>query len=183
MGIGLSYLLGSLHYINRIRLNRNGVDTTILVAYLNRIRLKRMRFKASRKDFAMTEKLLMTGKTHNKGGRDGFALSSDGKLDIKLPQPHPAAEQLFGAAWSACYMGAIEVAATQRGIKLPAGAEVDAEIDLNVDDGSYFLRARLNVSVPDIDRDVARQLIHAAHEICPYSKAIRGNIDLETNLI
>jgi Ohr subfamily peroxiredoxin len=125
----------------------------------------------------------MTGKTHNKGGRDGFALSSDGKLDIKLPQPHPAAEQLFGAAWSACYMGAIEVAATHRDITLPAGAEVDAEIDLNVDDGSYFLRARLNVSVPDIDRDVARQLIHAAHEICPYSKAIRGNIDVETNLI
>ena len=70
----------------------------------------------------MTEKLLFTGKTHNKGGRDGFALSRDGTLDLKLKQPHPAAENLFGAAWSACYMGAIEVAASQRNIKLPAGA-------------------------------------------------------------
>lgn len=131
----------------------------------------------------MTEKLLFTGKTHNKGGRDGFARSSDGKLDLKLTQPHPAAENLFGAAWSACYMGAIEVAAAQRNIKLPAGPEVHAEIDLNVDDGSYFLRARLNVSLPGIDRDVAHELIHAAHEICPYSKATRGNVEVATNLI
>jgi Ohr subfamily peroxiredoxin len=131
----------------------------------------------------MAERLLLTGKTHNKGGSEGSARSSDGKLDVKLPQPHPAAEQLFGAASSACYMGAIELAATQRSIQLAGGIAVDAEIDLNVDDGSYFLRARLNVSVPGIDRDVARELIHAAHEICPYSKAIRGNIDVETNLL
>ena len=131
----------------------------------------------------MTEKLLFTGKTHNKGGRDGFARSSDGELDINLKQPHPAAENLFGAAWSACYIGAIEAAAAQRKIKLPAGAEVHAEIDLNVDDGSYFLRARLNVSLPDIDRELAHELIHAAHEICPYSKATRGNVDVATNLI
>ncbi len=131
----------------------------------------------------MTEKLLFTGKTHNKSGRDGFARSSDGKLDLRLTQPHPAAENLLGAAWSACYMGAIEVAAAQRNIKLPEGVEVHAEIDLNVDDGSYFLRARLNVSLPGIDRDVAHELIHAAHEICPYSKATRGNVDVATNLI
>ena len=131
----------------------------------------------------MTEKLLFTGKTHNTGGRDGGARSSDGQLDIKLKQPHPAAENLFGAAWSACYIGAIEVAASQRKIKLPAGTAVDAEIDLNVDDGSYFLRARLNVSVPGIDREVAHELIDAAHEICPYSKATHGNIDVATNLI
>lgn len=131
----------------------------------------------------MTEKLLFTGKTHNKGGRDGFARSSDGELDINLKQPHPAAENLFGAAWSACYIGAIEASAAQRKIKLPAGAEVHAEIDLNVDDGSYFLRARLNVSLPGIDRELAHELIHAAHEICPYSKATRGNVDVATNLI
>ena len=131
----------------------------------------------------MTEKLLFTGKTHNKGGRDGFARSSDGELDINLKQPHPAAENLFGAAWSACYIGAIEAAAAQRKIKLPAGAEVHAEIDLNVDDGSYFLRARLNVSLPGLDREFAHELIHAAHEICPYSKATRGNVDVATNLI
>jgi lipoyl-dependent peroxiredoxin len=131
----------------------------------------------------MTAKLLFTGKTHITGGRDGAALSSDGQLDIKLPQPHPAAEQLFGAAWSACYIGAIGLAAAQRKIKLPAEPEVDAEIDLNVDDGSFFLRARLNVHVPGVDREVARELTDAAHGICPYSKAVHGNIDVTTNLV
>jgi osmotically inducible protein OsmC len=131
----------------------------------------------------MTQKVLFTGKTHNTNGRDGGARSSDGQLDIKLKQPHPAAENLFGAAWSACYMGAIEVAASQRHIKLPEGIAVDAEIDLNSDEGSFFLRARLNVSVPGIDRAVARELIDAAHGICPYSKATHGNIDVVTNLV
>ncbi|MBP1873886.1 Organic hydroperoxide resistance protein OhrB [Ensifer adhaerens] len=131
----------------------------------------------------MTEKLLFTGKTYNTGGRNGGTRSSDGQLDIRLSAPHPAAERLFGAAWSACYIGAVQVAASERNITLPAGAEVDAEIDLNVDDGNYFLRARLNVSLPGLDRDIAHQLIHAAHKICPYSKATNGNIDVATNLV
>ena len=131
----------------------------------------------------MTEKLLFTGKTHNIGGRNGAARSSDGQLDIRLPQPHPAAEQLFGAAWSACYMGAIEVAAGQRKIKLAGSPEVDAEIDLNIAGGSYFLRARLNVTVPGVDRAVAEELAAAAHGICPYSKAVHGNIDVTTNVL
>ncbi|WP_018237011.1 organic hydroperoxide resistance protein [Ensifer sp. BR816] len=131
----------------------------------------------------MTEKLLFTGKTHNTGGRNGGTRSSDGQLDLRLPQPHPAAEQLFGAAWSACFIAAVGVAASQRKIKLPADAEIDAEIDLNVDDGSYFLRARLNVSVPGVDRELARELVDAAHDICPYSKATRGNIDVSINLV
>jgi len=131
----------------------------------------------------MTEKLLFTGKTHIAGGRNGYARSSDGTLDIKLPQPHPAAENLFGAAWSACYIGAIELAASQRKITLPAGPEVDAEIALHADNGSFFLRAHLNVSLAGLDRDVAEELIHAAHGICPYSKATHGNIDVETRLV
>jgi Ohr subfamily peroxiredoxin len=131
----------------------------------------------------MTEKLLLTGKTHNTGGRNGGTRSSDGKLDLRLPQPHPAAEHLFGAAWSACFIGAVELAASQRTIKLPADVEVDAEIDLNVDDGSYFLRARLNVSVPGVERELAQELIEAAHAICPYSKATRGNIDVAVTLV
>jgi len=128
-------------------------------------------------------KVLFTGKTHSTGGRDGAALSSDGFVDLKLPQPHPAAENLFAAAWSACYIGAIEVAAGQRKIKLPASPAVDAEIDLNLADGAYFLRARFNVSVPGVDHDTARELAEAAHGICPYSKAIHGNIDVSTNII
>jgi len=131
----------------------------------------------------MTAKVLFTGKTHNTNGRDGAARSSDGFLDIKLPQPHPAAENLFGAAWSACYMGAIELAASQRKIKLPADVAVDAEIDLNLDGGNFFLVARLKVSLPGLDREVAQALIHAAHGICPYSKAVHGNIAVETDLV
>ena len=80
-------------------------------------------------------------------------------------------------------MGALEVVASQRKIRLPAGTAVDAEIDLNSDAGSYFLRARLNVSVPGVDPAVARELLGAAHSICPYSKATHGNIDVVTTLL
>ena len=130
-----------------------------------------------------TEKVLFTGKTHITAGRNGSARSSDGQLDIKLPQPHPAAENLFASAWSACYLGAIELAAAQRKIKLPEHPAVDTEIDLNRDGNSFFLRARLNVSLPGVDRAVAEQLAEAAHGICPYSKAVHGNIEISTNVI
>jgi Ohr subfamily peroxiredoxin len=130
----------------------------------------------------MTAKVLCTGKTHTTNGKNGTAHSRDGFLDITLPQPHPEAEDLFGAAWSACYMGAIELAASRRKIELPTGLAVDAEIDLNLDGDSFFLAARLNVSVPGVDRGMAEELIHAAHGICPYSKAVHGNIFVQTNL-
>ena len=131
----------------------------------------------------MTDKLYFTGKTRNVGGHNGSTRSSDGSLDLKMPAPHPMAENLFGAAWSACYMGAIELAAGQRKIKLAGSPEVDAEIDLNLEGGSYFLRARLNVTVPGVDRAVAEELAATAHTICPYSKAVHGNIDIATNVI
>jgi len=131
----------------------------------------------------MTAKVIFTGKTHNTGGRDGGTRSSDGFLDLKLAQPHPAAENLFGAAWSACYIGALELAASQRKIALPAQPAVDAEIDLVLDNGAYVLQSRLNVSLPGLDREVAQTLVDAAHTICPYSKATHGNIAVETNLV
>jgi Ohr subfamily peroxiredoxin len=131
----------------------------------------------------MSAKVLFTCKTHTTNGHDGAARSSDGFLDLKLPEPHPAAENLFGAAWSACYMGAIEVAASRKKIKLPAQLAVDAQIDLNLDGSNFFLAARLNVSVPGVDRELAQSLIEAAHGICPYSKAVRGNIAVETHLV
>ena len=128
-------------------------------------------------------KVLFTGTTHVTAGPDGAARSSDGTLDVKLPQPHPAAENLFGAAWSACYIGAIELAAAQKKVKLPSHPEVDAEINLNKAGNSFFLSARLNVSVPGVDRALAQELIMAAHGICPYSKATHGNIDVVTTLL
>ncbi|WDZ81140.1 organic hydroperoxide resistance protein (plasmid) [Ensifer adhaerens] len=134
------------------------------------------------------EKILYTGKTHTTGGRDGASQSDDGRLDVKLSTPGSARpgtnpEQLFAAGWSACFIGAIGLAAGQRKVALPADLAVDAEVDLRNRDGGYFLQARLNVSLPGIDADVARQLVDAAHQTCPYSKATRGNIDVTINLI
>ncbi|MFT4117241.1 Ohr family peroxiredoxin [Bradyrhizobium sp.] len=128
-------------------------------------------------------KVLFTGKTHVTSGPDGAARSSDGFVDIKLAQPHPAAENLFAAAWSACYLGALGLAAAQRKVTLPSEPSVDTAIDLNNASGGFFLRARLDVSVPGVDRAVAQELIEAAHGICPYSKAVHGNIEVTTTLV
>lgn len=128
-------------------------------------------------------KLLFTGKTRVTSGPDGAAHANDGSLDIKLAQPHPAAENLFAAAWSACYLGALGLAAAQRKVKLPSEPSVDTTIDLSNANGAFFLRARLDVSVPGVDRSVAQELIEAAHGICPYSKAVHGNIEVTTTLV
>ena len=128
-------------------------------------------------------KTLFTGKTHNTTGPNGGTSSADGMLNLKLTEPHPAAENLFGAAWSACYMGAIQLAAQQANVTLPALPEVDAEITLNLAGSEFFLRARLDVSLPGLDHETAQTLIDAAHRICPYSKAVHGNIDVVTTLV
>jgi Ohr subfamily peroxiredoxin len=128
-------------------------------------------------------KVLFTGKTFNNAGSNGGARSADGFLDIRMSQPHPAAENLFGAAWSACYMGAIELVAAQRQVKLLAPPEVDTEIDLVKDGSSFYLQARLQVALPWIERELAQQLIDAAHDVCPYSKAVHGNIQVTTTLV
>lgn len=131
----------------------------------------------------MSERIVFSGTTHNTSGRNGVARSADGFLDLQMPEPHPAAENLFGAAWSACYMGAIQLSAAQRKIKLPADLAVDARIDLVLDKGAYFLRAHLDVTVPGLSRELAQELIEAAHQICPYSKAVHGNIEVTTRLV
>ena len=134
-------------------------------------------------------KILYTARTHTSGGRhDGIARSSDGRLDVKLSPPGDTGigtnpEQLFAAGWSACFEGAMEIAARKRSVHLPRKCAVDAEIDLMLDDGAYSLRARLNVSLPGLDREIARGIIDDAHRTCPYSKAVRGNIDVTVALI
>src|SRR6202453_4324888 len=135
-----------------------------------------------------TDKLLYTAQTRTTGGRDGQSRSSDGHLDIKLSTPGTAGqgtnpEQLFAAGWSACFEGAMGLAARKMRIILPADTAIDAEVDLNTADGAYFLRARLNVSLPGLDREVARTLTDTAHQTCPYSKATRGNVDVVINLV
>jgi osmotically inducible protein OsmC len=136
-----------------------------------------------------TSKVLYTAKTHTTGGREhGVAKSADGNLDIKLSSPGSNGigtnpEQLFAAGWSACFEGAIGIAAGKARITLPQDPAIDAQIDLCLDKGEFFLQARLNVSLPGIDREIALQLIHAAENICPYSKAIKGNVDTQINLV
>jgi len=133
-------------------------------------------------------KILYTARTHTTGGRDGASQSSDGRLDIKLSSPGSAAggtnpEQLFAAGWSACYIGAMGLVAQQMKVKLPADLAVDTEIDLVNNEGGYSLQARLNVSLPGVDPETARALVDGAHQHCPYSKATRGNIPVEINLV
>jgi Ohr subfamily peroxiredoxin len=134
------------------------------------------------------EKILYTGKTHTTGGRTGASRSADGRLDITLSPPGTAGvgtnpEQLLAAGWSACFIGAMGRAAAKLKVVLPADLAIDAEIDLANADDAYFLKARLNVSLPGLDREVARAVADAAHQICPYSKAIRGNVDVVINLV
>ena len=131
----------------------------------------------------MTDKTHYSGTTHNVGGANGSTRSADGFLDLQLPQAHPAAENLFGAAWSACFIAAIGGAAAERKIKLPETPTLDTTIDLLLGDSGYFLRAKLDATVPGIDIELARELVDRAHEICPYSKAVRGNIDVEVNVL
>jgi Ohr subfamily peroxiredoxin len=137
-----------------------------------------------------TAKLLYTARIHATGGREqGEARSSDGRLNVKLSVPGTSGtgtnpEQLLAAGWSACFESAIAVVAQQKNIPLPADLAIDAEVDLNVAaGGDYFLRARLNVSVPGVERSIAQGLVDAAHQICPYSKAARGNIDVVIDLV
>jgi len=129
------------------------------------------------------EKVLYTGKTNTKGGREGASKSSDGKLNILLSSPGTSGqgtnpEQLFAAGWSACFIGAMRIAAGKLKIKLPEETTVDAEVDLCLNGDQYFLRTRLNINLPGIEKEVAKIIVDSAHQTCPYSKMSRGNIDV-----
>lgn len=132
--------------------------------------------------------VLYTGKTHTTGGRNGESRSDDGRLDIKLSAPGSSGsgtnpEQLLAAGWSACFIGAMGKAAIALKVTLPTDVSVDTEVDLGKTENAFFLQARLNVSLPGVDPVVARSLVDAAHQTCPYSKATRGNIDVVINLV
>jgi Ohr subfamily peroxiredoxin len=134
-------------------------------------------------------KLLYTAKAHTTGGREGgSSRSSDGRLDVKLTVPGTPGngtnpEQLFAAGWSACFLSAIKHVGAKMKVRIPADVAIDPEVDLFLGDDGFFLKARLNVSLPGLDRDVAQSVLDRAHETCPYSKATRGNIDVAINLV
>ena len=135
------------------------------------------------------DKVIYTAKTHTIGGREnGVSRSSDGRLDVKISPPGSSRigtnpEQLFAAGWSACFESAIGLAARKRRVTL-AEVAIDAEVHLHLaGSDNYSLSARLNVGLPGVGRDVAEQLVKDAEQLCPYSKATRGNIDVAINLV
>jgi len=135
------------------------------------------------------EKVLYTAHAHITGGRDGAGKTSDGALDVKLSTPGSGKpgtnpEQLFAVGWSACFIGAMQLAGQALKIKVPQDVAVDASVSLGkVDnDTAYALAAVLTVSLPGLDREQAQQLVDRAHQTCPYSRATRGNIDVEIQL-
>ena len=147
----------------------------------------------------MTTKIdtvLLTGKTHTTPSRREGAPRGDDRLDIALSIPgstdsgltlsaiqmHPTAEQLFAGAWSACYTGAIGLVAKEKKVAVPADLAVDIEVDLGKTGSAYFIQARFDVRMPGLAHEVAKAIAHAAHDVCPYSKAVHGNIDVAMNV-
>jgi Ohr subfamily peroxiredoxin len=135
-------------------------------------------------------KVKYTAKTHTSGGRrGGVSRSDDGRLDVTfsapgIPGTGTNPEQLFAAGWSACFISAMGIIANKMKVKLPADVAIDAEIDLCNSGDVYFLRARLSVSLPGLERKVAQAIVDATHgETCAYSNATRGNIDVTLNVM
>jgi Ohr subfamily peroxiredoxin len=137
------------------------------------------------------DKVLYTAKAHTTGGRDGRSVSSDGLLDVKLAPPKELGgmggatnpEQLFAAGYSACFMGALKHVASLKKVAVPVDAAIDASVDIGPIPEGFGIAARLDISLPGMDRAVAQDLIDTAHQVCPYSNATRGNIVVELTLV
>lgn len=134
------------------------------------------------------DEVIYTGRTCTQGGRDGSARSTDGRLDVALSRPGGSGqgtnpEQLLAAGWSACFIGSMGLAARAASVSLPADLAVDAEVDLGKSGDGFALRARLAVRLPGLDPTVARNIVNSANQLCPYSKATRGNIVVDISLI
>lgn len=131
-----------------------------------------------------------TARTHTTSGRDGRAVSDDGLLDVKLNPPKGLGgtggatnpEQLFAAGYSACFLSAVKHVAGQSKIAVPADASIDAVVELGPIPQGFGLRVELTVHLPGMARGFALDLVQAAHQVCPYSNATRGNIEVVLNV-
>ena len=137
---------------------------------------------------AKLDKVLYTAHAHTTGGRDGNSRTDDGRLEVRLSPPGTAGtgtnpEQLFAAGYSACFIGAIKAVAAKMKLAVPADVSIDASVDLGPVGQAYGIAARLKVSLPGMDRAQAQTLIDTAHQVCPYSNATRGNIDVTVALV
>jgi osmotically inducible protein OsmC len=126
------------------------------------------------------------------GGRDGRATTSDGTLDLRLATPRELGgaggpgnnpEQLFAAGYSACFLGALKFVATQGGPRVPADASVTAEVGIGPRAaGGFGLEVALTITLPGLPSAEAQELVEKAHQVCPYSNATRGNLDVKLRL-
>lgn len=137
------------------------------------------------------EKVVYRAHASATGGRDGRATSSDGVLDVKLGLPKEMGglggdvtnpEQLFAAGYSACFLGALKHVASLEKVRIPADAKIEGAVGIGEIPGGFGIEVQLNISLPGIERDVAEALVEKAHQVCPYSNATRGNIDVTLNV-
>ena len=137
------------------------------------------------------EKVVYTAKAKATGGRDGRATSSDGVLDVKLGVPKEMGgaggevtnpEQLFAAGYSACFIGAMKAVAAQDKLKLPGEISIDGSVGIGQIPGGFGIAVELRIAVPGMDQAELQALVDKAHQVCPYSNATRGNIDVTLTL-
>ena len=132
------------------------------------------------------EKVLYTAHATATGGRDGTAVAADGHLNVKLNPPKEMGgmgdgtnpESLFAAGYAACFIGAMKFVAGQKKIALPADTKIDSAVGIGPIPQGFGIQVELKVSLPGMDKAAADDLVHAAHQVCPYSNATRGNIDV-----
>lgn len=138
------------------------------------------------------EKVVYTAHATSTGGRDGKSESSDGALKVSLSVPKEMGgpggpgtnpEQLFAAGYSACFIGAMKFVAGQKKTPLPADTSITADVGIGPIPGGFGIQATLNISIPGMDKAAAEELVKAAHQVCPYSNATRGNIDVTLNVV
>jgi Ohr subfamily peroxiredoxin len=137
------------------------------------------------------DKVLYRAQAKAIGGRDGRATSADDQIDLKLTTPKALGgaggdgtnpEQLFAAGYSACFIGAMKVVAGKQNVSLPQDLSVTGEVGIGPSGEAFGIEVTLNISLPDMDKDQADKLVEAAHQVCPYSNATRGNIDVTLNV-
>ncbi|WP_166377493.1 organic hydroperoxide resistance protein [Pseudoalteromonas sp. Z9A4] len=133
-----------------------------------------------------------TAKATATGGREGVAKSDDGRLDVNLSTPKGLGgddgqgtnpEQLFAAGYAACFIGALKFVAGSEKIDLPSDTHIDSQVSIGAIEGGFGIAVKLAVSLGDMDKAVAQTLVDKAHQVCPYSNATRGNIEVELSII
>jgi len=136
------------------------------------------------------DKVLYTAQAHTTGGRDGAGKTSDGAIDVQLSSPGSGKpgtnpEQLFAVGYAACFIGAMKAVGPKIKVTVPQDVAIDSSVSLGPTDGgaAYGIAVKLAISLPGLDADQKKKLVDAAHQVCPYSNATRGNIDVELSIV